>query len=55
MIVEIFSLSTCPVCESWCLEDHYNTDKAEIEHIVREHIIECFGITEIMTDLPWPA
>jgi hypothetical protein len=54
-VMETFSVSTCPVCNNWCIEDHLDTPLDELEAFMREHIYECFGVTEIMTDLPWSA
>jgi len=50
-----FSVSICPACDNWSLEDHLMTPLEEIEGFVVEHIYECFGVTELMEDLPWSA
>lgn len=53
--MDTFSVSTCPVCDNWCLEDHLNTAPEELEEFMREHIYACFGVAEIFADLPWSA
>lgn len=44
--VNAFSVYECPVCRDWCLTGTELLSRAELNHIAREHLLECFGVPE---------
>jgi hypothetical protein len=41
-----FAIQTCPVCKNWTLQGSELATNEELNQIVREHLMECFGVPE---------